>query len=437
MIKENISKILTCLFTVLLTVVYVSGQQKDVSEITVAKVKLENLQKQFWAIDDKQRNQVKSLKRKKLVKDEFETTEQFEQRKGKLDDEILIIEAQILEKKGEEREKIQKQISEILAMEFVGETQIQLSYYDADNTRYTISSKDGIAFQYLVIPITEAKSLKEGFSEAKITGVSALVLNEDNKPAEYLLSVKINLQGKVYSLSNSTLTKVKAMQMLFGNYDFKTKSSSWKTYKTEYSSEDDEENIVLANVSSSILFFEAFKERATEKYFLVANDESSGDCGACRGLPSFAVFTKESNYWKIESAQKNSGEIGVYGKPGEPSLVKIGSEKYALKFSWWYMQMGYETTGNEIWAFIDGTLRKIVEFYTSSDNSGAVDDSNENFESSKSKIIFSQGSNPDFFDIKISTTGKKAVKIGRKFILKPFTKLETYSFIGGRYELVK
>jgi hypothetical protein len=413
------------------------GQQKNISEIEISKKKLEQLQKEIWAVDERQREQIKTLEQTKLVKDEFETTKQFEERKQKLNDKISEIANQILQKKGDEREKLHKQISEILSTEFIGERQIQLSQYDADNLRFTIFSKDGIAFNYLSIPINEAKLLKENFSESKILAICALVLDKDNKPAEYLLSVKIDFLGKTHLVSNQNLNKAKAMQMLFGNYDFTAKTSEWKTYKAEYDIDTDNEKIVLANVSTKVFFFEQFKENGKEKYFLVANDDSKGDCGACSGLPSFAVFTKVSDYWKIETAQKHGGEIGVYGTPGEPSLIKIGPEKYGIKFSWWYMQMGYESTQDDIWAFIDGTLREIVNISTSADNSGAVGSSNENFESSKSKVTIFQGSNPTFFDIKVLTTGRKAVKLGRKFVIKPFTKSETYKFSNGKYELVK
>ncbi len=440
------NKILIC-FTLLFSfAVLALGQQKEIKEIDVAKIELGNLQKQLWEIDDIQREQVENLRQKKMVKDEFETTKQFEARQEKLEEEIWKIQLQIIQKTGAEREEIHEQINKILATEFIGDLQIKLSQYDADNLRFIVFSKDGIAFNYLMFPIDEAKSLKETFSQAKITGTSSLLLDENNKPREYLLSVKIQANNKIYQVSNQNLSEAKAMQMLFGNYDFEKKVSQWQTYRTEseFDGENSTEKVVLAKFVAKTVLFKPYKENGVDKYILVANRVASNEdeelelsCHACSGLASIATFVKKSNYWKVETAQKHAGEIGDYGSLGELSIVKIGREKHALKFSWGDFHMGYGKTGEDFWIMQDGVMKEVLTIVTSEDNSAALADSQKDLLTYKSKIEFAPGSNSNFFDAKVTTTGKKSVQVGRKYLPKLFTKSETYTFVNGKYELVK
>lgn len=320
------------------------SQVADVSKLAEAKIKLENLQKELWKIDLDEYKEVEPLRKQDLVKGEFETTKQFEEREKKLQDKISEIENHIRLKTGPRREAIQKQINEILGTEFTGNIKITLSKYDADSEQFTVSSADNIPFNYFKIPLAEAKPLKDNFDECKFTGAVGVLLDQKNTAREYLFWLKIDFRGKTYQIAPQTFTAVKAMQMVFGNYDAATKTSRWETYNLESDNIDDPASGVVrpvpSSITSDVILFKPFRENGVEKFLLVTNRKATNEdqemewtCHACYGIPGAATFIKTQNYWKVETAQKHAGEIGSYGIPGEPSLVKIGPEKYALKFS--------------------------------------------------------------------------------------------------------
>jgi hypothetical protein len=419
----------------LLAFVSGSSQTIDASKINDAKARLELLQKQLWQVDLDERSDVTDLGRQSLQKGEFETTKQFEQRQQKLQEKTNEIELQTLRKTGSRRDEIHRKMNEIFRTEFSGEIGMTLGRYDADTQRFTLLTNNGVGIGFIPVALVEAPKFKNDFSCGNISGRLGLLLNADNKAEEFLISAQFSLNGKTFPVVTGAFTQGRAMQMLFGNYDAGTKSSVWETFTR---SSDGEDKYELATLQAKPVFFKPFKQNNTDKYLLVANtepykiDDDVGSCHACYGLPSIAVFAQNNGYWKVEMALKHGGEIGGYGDPGTPSLVRVGPEQFAVKFSWNNGRAAM-AEGVYYWRIDGGFPREILNIYTSQDYD--TDYAPNERISFRTTTVFLPTATAEFFDVKVTTVGKKAVKVGLRFVMKPFTKTETYIFSEGKYNL--
>lgn len=422
-------------FAVLFASVNGLAQTVDPLKMDEAKSRLEVLQEELWQLDLAERVEIQTLNRGLLQKGEFETTKQFEVRQEKLQEQIREIEVRTLVKTGTQRDEIHHKMNEIFRTDFSGDLQLALGRYDADTLRFGLLTNDGTNIGHIQVSLAEAPKFKADFSKGRFTGRRGLLLNSDNKVEEYLISAQFDLNGKAFSVITSPFNQARAMQMLFGNYDLASKTSTWRTF---IRSSDAEGEYELSNLKAKPVFFKPFREHKVEKYLLVANtepykiDDDIGSCHACYGLPSIAVFTLDNGFWKVEMALKHGGEIGGYGDPGTPTLVRVGPEKFAVKFSWNNGRAAM-AEGAYYWR-LDGRFpREILNIYTSqdTDNDYAL---NERI-SFRTTTAFLPSTSGEFSNVKVTTVGRKAGKVGSRYVMQPFTKTEIYIYSNGRYTL--
>lgn len=424
-------RIFLAVFSLFLFIQFCNGQSRDLSQIDGLKIQLENLQKQIWELDIKQREKISAFERSSEVKGEFETTKQFDERKSKIYDQTSQLSLEIREQSGNERNEIQRKLEEILTIEFEDEINISLGQYNADAQIFPVFFGSGLSFETLLVPLNEAKELKDKIRESKIIGKLSLILDENNKAQLLLQSAQINYKGKNYR-TTSNFNSIKALELVYGNYDVATKTATWATFETE-----DFENYSLMKMSASVLLFKQFQENGLQKYLLVTQTEKpNGGCHACGAILGLAIFTKKDTYWKVDAALKHAGEQGRFGNLDQPSLAKIGKDKFALKFSWGDMHQG-NVDGGDYYISLEGKVFKEILSYSTietSYNDGVV---TEYDVSTNSKAFFIQGENPNYLDVKVVTTGKKAVKVGKRYYLKPYTNTNLYKYKDGKYELVR
>lgn len=411
------------------------SQTVDVSRIDEAKVRLQTLQKELWQLDVDERGEAEIANRQSLQKGEFETTKQFEARQEKLQNRIREIEVRTLVKTGTQRDEIHNKMNEILRTDFSGDLRLALGRYDADTHLFGVLTNDGSNIGRIQVSLAEAPEFKADFSKGRFSGRRGLLLNGDNKVEEYLISARFDLNGKSFSVITPPFDQARAMQMLFGNYDSASKTSTWRTFIRSSEAEGEYE---LSNLKATPVFFKPFKENTVEKYLLVANtepykiDDEIGSCHACYGLPSIAVFTQINGFWKVEMALKHGGEIGGYGDPGTPSLVRVGPEKFAVKFSWNNGRAAM-AEGAYYWR-LDGRFpREILNIYTS--QASDTDYAPSERISFRTTTAFLPSTSGEFSDVKVTTVGRKAGKVGSRYVMKPFTKTEIYVYSNGRYKL--
>ena len=403
------------------------------------KMALEKLNDQLIQIDAEQRDQLNKLQKQISVKEEFETTKQFEERSKKEDTQWNLLYNEIDSQQGIKREKIYKQINEILSKEFEGNFQAELGVYNADKQIFPIFI-NGNFREFLYVPLREARELKQNFSQTEKTGILGLVLDSKNKPVEYLITGKIKFNGKTYTINMNTFDNARAMRMLFGNYDETSNYSAWNLYIQKfYIDGSDDDVYVPTTVYAKILSVKSYTVQNQERKVLIAQTAPTledNTCHACSMFISVAVFSKQNGYWKIEQAQKNTGRYGSFGEVSPPQIAKIGTDKYALKYDSFYMNMGEENGGEQYITLDGGIFNEIFTVTTHTDNTASMAPIKVQL-SSNSKVIFKPSANSEYFDAVISTSGKKGQKVGNRYLLKPFVQSDLYRYSDGKYRLVE
>ncbi|MCY7344715.1 MAG: hypothetical protein LH614_00700 [Pyrinomonadaceae bacterium] len=436
--KSNQCLISLGLYGILFLIISVS-QIFAQTDIETSKKLLEKLNQQLIEIDADQRNELNALQKRSSVKGEFETTKKFDERSKKEETEWNSLYNQIDSQQGIDREKIYKEINRILSKEFSGVFQVDLGVYDADKQVFPLLINKTFK-EFIVVPLGEARELKENFSKAEKTGILGVVLDSKNQAIEYLISGQIKYNGKVYNITTNTFSNSRAMRMLFGNYDDTSKYATWTLYLQKfYVDGSDEDVYVPVTVYAKILAIKSYTDQNQEKRVLITQTAPTledNSCHACSVTISVAVFSKQNDYWKIEQAQKNTGRYGSFGEVSPPIIVKIGINRYALKYDSFYMNMG-EAAGGEQYITLDGGLfNEIFNVSTHQDNTASMASIKDQM-SSNSKVIFKPFSDSVYFDAIVSTSGKRGKKIGNRYMLSPFVQTDLYRCSDGKYLLVK
>lgn len=241
-------------------------------------------------------------------------------------------------------------------------------------------------------------------------------------------------RDSITSIGKEEMGVARAMFMLYGNYDSSTNSASWRGKETVYI-DGYAELVVLA---ATPILSKPFMENNTPKFILVTssfNKEEPADCHACGVRIGAAVFVKKDNIWRMELGQKDVALYGAFGAAPDADMVKIGPDRFAFTFSWGEMHGGDEGYIVNYIDRVNGKFKEILTVVTSHDTSGAGTLSPaEANETSKSKIEYVQGSNPAYFDIKVTSRGKRGAKVGRRVIMRPFTEVKVYKFSGRCYK---
>lgn len=287
------------------------------------------------------------------------------------------------------------------------------------------------------MPLAEARELKEHFASAEKTGTFALQLDAQNRAKEYLLAGQITYQGRVYRLEQPAMNVARAMFMLYGNYNPASRRARWRG-AAGWAEEGDAEDRPFEAIP---VFSKSFREGNADKFILVTGSvaegaEDFGDCHACGTKIGVAVFHQQGGVWKLEVGQKDVGTYGAFGTPPTPALVKIGADRYALTLSWGDIHQGVTDEGVDFIDRAGGCFKEILSLHTAEDTSGfgtfrAAED-NVSFDS---KLEYVPGADPVYFDIKVTTRGRKGVRVGRRVVMRPFVEVKVYKFSGGVYKL--
>lgn len=402
------------------------AQSTGILDISEAKRQLELLQNQLGKVDSElldveKQNEIERLEISSEEKGEFETTKQFESRQIKETKRIKQLEEEIASQIEERKISLQRKINQILSTEFkvtLDSATINLGTYDADKQLFPLIFRSSQR-EILIVPLAEAKEFKEGFAKAEKVGILGLSLNEQNRAKEYIIYATVKFNGKVYKTLGNSLSTAKAMEIVFGNFDFTTQVSKWTA-----TSQDVFERRDTLTLKSIPLALKSFFVSGVEKKILLVQEqeEESGGCMACGRIFSYAIFIKGQNYWKVESVVKDAGEYGSSGTLGEPKFVKIGLDKYALMF-WSGRASGFFDHYFEI---TDAHLKYLFTVETGADG-----------DEIKVDVKFIPNAGKTYFDARVTTTGKKYMEVGKRFLLKAISKVETYIYINGKYQLVK
>lgn len=396
------------------------------------KVSLQRFQKALRDEDSWQRREIEARDKQELTKGEFETTVEFEKRNRAKSDEDWSRQRALWTQQGESRHRTYSEMNKILRSEYPKKVPLDIGTYDADNQVFPIFFNEEL-LKMISVARTAAPKFKELFRNALADAKVGLRLNESDTAVEYLIAAEISVGGNLFRFERSSLDFGEAMVVMFGNYDKLNRRSAWKL---EVGNEDDDyETYVLRTVFARQLGIINYTQKGVSKRVILAKTgqaEEGWSCHVCAMNVSIGVFAKRGSYWKLEQLRKNAIWEGSWGDVAPPTLVKIGSERFALRFDSFDMGQGYEVGTADFLEINELTLDEILYVRIHEDNTGAEIDPSRRLVKNI-KITFRAGSNSEYSDAVFNISGKAPKRVGRRYVLAPFARLEIHPYLSGRY----
>lgn len=434
----------------------VCGQNYAQENMEQAKTRLGTLYKQWQWLDRDyfETLDAELLKRvDKSPKGEFETTKQFEDRTAKAEKIEEQIREEVLKKNGLKREMLDQQMNRIMTMEFDSPFTALIGTYNADTQKFPLSFASG-SEEFLSVPLSEAKEFKEKVAQAKAFGKFALLLDSDGRAKEYLLSGKITLNSKSYQITPKNMDVERAMFLLFGNLETAKKRSVWhyvygSIQDKEYydadnpdvqsvmpSKFDSEKIYIFSNdkMYAVPVFSKTFQENGLSKFLIVAGSRKDSEADYEAKNMSMARFVQKNGVWKLESLNRNLDYRDTWERLEKTSLIKIGKDKYAILFEGYQSGAGIEINTSYYISWIDGVIKEIFRVSNLDVVAGYVVE--EYSRTLEAKVEYLPVTDSDYYNIKVTTTGSKAVKVGKRLVMKPFNEVVIYKFVDGSYQPV-
>lgn len=457
--------IFSYLFAVSISLIFIfsqtiCGQNSSQQNIEQAKIQLETLYKQWKWLDRDyyQTLDAELLKRiDKSPKGEFETSKQFEDRTARAERLEEQISEEVLANKELKRESLDRQMNQIMTMEFDSPFATRLGTYHADTQRFPISFASG-SEEFLFVPLPEAKEFKEKAAQSEAFGKFALLLDFDGRAKEYLLTGKITLNGKSYQFTPKDMNVERAMFLLFGNFDAASKRSVWRyiyaSQQDKKHNDADKPNVELVlqrksdlesiyvfnnyKMYATPIFSKSFQENGLSKFLVVAGSVEDFEGEGEAFNISVASFVQKNGIWKLENLNRNLGEYEfAFEGVRNIKFIKIGKDKYAVLFQSYAGANGsgaFEEYTNHYIGRINGVIKEILTFTNELQGSE---------EWKEAKVEYLPTTDSDYYNIKVTNTGGKSITIGEGYnkmvkpvSSKPYREVILYKFVDGNYKPV-
>lgn len=197
-----------------------------------------------------------------------------------------------------------------------------------------------------------------------------------------------------------------AMQMLYGNYDARTKSS--RTTVQEANSKK------LGGAGAQRLsvrpaFHADFDEDGANKFVLVtyAIPQAGGfGCHACAPTIGMAVFSNAGLTPIIEASNKAVTQAGSWGEPpADIQLAQIGTDHHAIQIRDVWGGQGETIKVLTILVPWDGTVNLALQRIISDDDKGACGPGGLACYSNRRTVTFLRHADADYYDLELELTG--------------------------------
>jgi len=231
----------------------------------------------------------------------------------------------------------------------------------------------------------------------------------------------------------------KALELIYGSYDSQKKYSKWKVTKEDIQSlpsEDRSTGIQPGTGYTAANFAKPFTQAGVARFFVITETVPAHyDCHACAPIIGGATFSKQGDAWQLDTLTKEVSTMGSWGSAPEGKLIKIGPERYGVVFQPGYTGQGITSESAVVIAETTENVREVlvVDEY-GADNSGTCGEGLAPCYSFSSKLEFVAGSNPEFYDARVTTTGTKEDKDGN---VRRANAVKKYTFANGKYMLAK
>ena len=219
----------------------------------------------------------------------------------------------------------------------------------------------------------------------------------------------------------------RALKLLYGNYDPKSRTAEWKDFSVqkaehdkgfqfcehfESGNEKPTNDWAIEPISVAVLKSWRVGENGIAREFLVTwarpKGWDQGNGRQCWVIIGAATFSKVPNGWKLESSEKYLAMAGTYGFPPEDvKLVRIGLRKHGVFLTWGDLNQGYEGTVTKLIAPHGTRLVEMLRISVFGDNGGAVSDQAgcPPQYSYSVQLHFVAGKNPEYFDLQAVSKG--------------------------------
>jgi hypothetical protein len=286
------------------------------------------------------------------------------------------------------------------------------------------------------VPREDAKSLKDNFARAEVTGTFALLIDEKNMARSYLLYGAVTYAGKTYGLKPKGMSLARAMTMLYGNYDPIRRVSLWRGDKHIPDENGGAEQPLGEALSATPIYSKQFRLEGTDKFLVVM--ETANEPGHASGAQlGVALYESKGAYWRLECGQKEVGEYGSWGKAPNPRLTFIGKNKPAVSLMWSDIGQGQEVGGITLLAKIDGAFSEVLDLTTREDTFGAGDSIPSLLHYKyDSQVDYLPVEGSEYYDLKVVSKGIRQVVVRNKKKFVPYSKTVVYRFRDGQYKVV-
>lgn len=242
-------------------------------------------------------------------------------------------------------------------------------------------------------------------------------------------------QGKTFS---GAFDDGKAMAVIFGNYDAEKKQSKLHLSGNEVkeSNLNVEEGTRELDVFAEAFFSKDFLQSGNDRRFLLMSIVPPDyECHVCSPAIAGATFTKTGTGWRLDAFTKFIVTAGGYGAPPEGELAKIGPDRTGVLMTSTYEGQGISEGGFLLIAEHAGKLSMALAVPGAfGDNSGDCGKDLGPCYEFKSSTEFVPGTNPDWFDFLVTTTGTQKNDRGKIVSAK---RKQRFTFRDGKYEAAK
>ncbi len=225
------------------------------------------------------------------------------------------------------------------------------------------------------------------------------------------------------------------LMMIYGNYDYHTKSASWINIQFPDKSDGDGYFEERKGIVKTI-FFQPYYENGKDKIFLLTKTIPRNipfDCHACLPLIGAAVFVRKIGHWEIEAQNKFIMYDGEYGELPVVKLISVGKNKFGLSLEFEHIAVG------------DRELNIFIPYKNTIVNAHKETIYSENFndcefsekipcEAYTANFDFDKSTKTDFFDFKIKRFG--TVYNDKRKKTMPVNQEITYQLVDGKYVVV-
>ncbi len=231
----------------------------------------------------------------------------------------------------------------------------------------------------------------------------------------------------------------KALELIYGSYDSQKKYSKRKITKEDIQglpAEDRSTGIQPGTVYTAANFAKPFTQAGVARFFVITETVPAHyDCHACAPIIGAATFSKQGDAWQLDTLTKEVSTMGSWGSAPEGKLIKIGPERYGVVFQPGYTGQGITSESAVVIAETTENVREVlvVDEY-GADNSGTCGEGLATCYSFSSKLEFVAGSNPEFYDARVTMSGTKEDKDGN---VRRANSVKKYKFANGKYVLAK